>query len=293
LPNQGSSSKDLVDQKVQQLEWHCKRKVDHLLSGKYKSIFKGRGLEFDEVRPYHYGDDVRAIDWNVTARCGKPHIKRFHEERDQRIIFLIDASSSFLWSSLAKGRREITAEFMAILGSCAAQSNDSVAMLLAGPEESWSPARRGRAHISYLLDQWLRFPEHTETSHLKRSIHTLGHLRLKQSIVMLFSDHYPEELDDDLLYLSKHHELICVNLQDPRDHHTGKYGTHFLRDLQGISKAIFTSNKEQNNSANEDIDRLKSLGIETLVVTLPSDPLTELMEFFHRRQKHISGETGG
>jgi uncharacterized protein (DUF58 family) len=293
LPSQASSAKDLVDQKVQQLEWHCKRKVDHLLSGKYKSIFKGRGLEFDEVRPYQYGDDVRSIDWNVTARCGKPHIKQFHEERDHRIIFLIDASSSFLWSSLAKGRREVTAEFIAILGSCAAQNNDSVAMLLAGPEESWSPARRGRAHISFLLDQWLRFPQHTETSHLKTSIETLRHLRLKRSIVMLFSDHYSEELDDDLLSVSKHHELICVNMEDPRDHNAGKGGAHFLRDLQSKTKAIFSGRAELKKTEEDDLSRLKGLGIETLDIQLPTDPLASLMEFFHRRQKHISRETGG
>lgn len=293
MPSQGSSAKDLVDEKVQQLEWHCKRKVDHLLSGKYKSIFKGRGLEFDEVRPYHYGDDVRTIDWNVTARCGKPHIKRYHEERDNRVIFLIDASSSFLWSSLAKGRREVTAEFMAILGSCAAQNNDSVGMLCAGPDESWSPPRRGRSHISFLLDQWLRFPLHTEGSSLSNSIHTLGHMRLKRSIVMLFSDQYSQHLDDDLLSLSKRHELICVGMKDPRDDNVGQRGMHFLHDLKSQNQGLFTSRTDLESPQEDNLTRLKGLGIETLGIMLPTDPLACLMEFFHRRQKQISGETGG
>jgi uncharacterized protein (DUF58 family) len=292
LSTKPTTSSDLIDAKIQQLEWHCRRKVDHLLSGKYKSIFKGRGLEFDEVRPYSYGDDIRSIDWNVTARSGETHIKRFHEERDHRIIFVLDASATFLWSSLAKGRRDIAAELMALMGSSAAQNNDAIAMLIASHDEKWIPPRRGRSHLNGLLDLWLRLPDHRHPSTLNQGLETLAHLRLKRSIVVVLSDHFSAEVSENIIALNAQHEMIAMELRDPRDFDSGNGGRHFLKDIIHGTSSTFKG-RPQKQPSPWSSQLMKEHGVDTLELRLPLDPLSTLIEFFNRRQKHILGETGG
>lgn len=281
------SSKDLVDTRVQEIEWFCRQKVDHLLNGKYESIFKGKGIEFDEVRPYQYGDDVRNIDWNVTARTGLAHIKRFHEERENNVIFVLDASRPFLWSTLAKDRLDTAAEFIALLGSCAVHSNDAIGLLLATDHEHWQAPRRGRPALNAMLDSVLRLQLHEQDSILQDSLANLGQILHKRSIIVVISDDFPEAIHQDLAILNQHHELMCLKISDPRDDNGGLFGQHLLRDSAHRVRNIFKANKGRSRPQNR--DHLQHHGIECLDVTLPTEALAELLDYFHLRHQRVTG----
>ncbi|MET4821379.1 DUF58 domain-containing protein [Endozoicomonas lisbonensis] len=151
---------DHLTQRLHQLQLFCKHRVDHLLTGQYRSIFKGQGLEFDEVRAYCPGDDVRTIDWNVTARSGQVHIKRFHEEREINLIFVVDNSPSFAWSSEDSGRQMATAELCGLLGTAALDSNDRIGLLrFSDGMDDFLPPARGRNQLMRCLSSVLEEPE--------------------------------------------------------------------------------------------------------------------------------------
>ena len=204
--------------KIRRIEIRTKGLVNNVFGGEYHSAFKGRGIEFSEVRPYQFGDDIRTIDWNVTARTGDTFVKIFEEEREQTLLLVVDISGSSDFGSRDKFKREIAAEICAILGFSAIKNNDKVGLLLFSDQvELFVPPKSGRRHVLRLIrDLFAHEPCSSGTSIQVALDHILRVIR-RRSIVLLVSDFLDEGFEKPLRMISRRHDTVAVQLQDPRE----------------------------------------------------------------------------
>lgn len=204
--------------KIRRIEIRTKGLVNNVFGGEYHSAFKGRGIEFSEVRPYQFGDDIRTIDWNVTARTGDTFVKIFEEEREQTLLLVVDISGSSDFGSRDKFKREIAAEICAILGFSAIKNNDKVGLLLFSDQvELFVPPKSGRRHVLRLIrDLFAHEPCSSGTSIHIALDHILRVIR-RRSIVLLVSDFLDEGFEKSLRMVSRRHDTVAVQLQDPRE----------------------------------------------------------------------------
>ena len=204
--------------KIRRIEIRTKGLVNNVFGGEYHSAFKGRGIEFSEVRPYQFGDDIRTIDWNVTARTGDTFVKIFEEEREQTLLLVVDISGSSDFGSRDKFKREIAAEICAILGFSAIKNNDKVGLLLFSDQvELFVPPKSGRRHVLRLIrDLFAHEPCSSGTSIHMALDHILRVIR-RRSIVLLVSDFLDEGFEKSLRMVSRRHDTVAVQLQDPRE----------------------------------------------------------------------------
>ncbi|MXZ03929.1 MAG: DUF58 domain-containing protein, partial [Rhodothermaceae bacterium] len=204
--------------KIRRIEIRTKGLVNNVFGGEYHSAFKGRGIEFSEVRPYQFGDDIRTIDWNVTARTGDTFVKIFEEEREQTLLLVVDISGSSDFGSRDKFKREIAAEICAILGFSAIKNNDKVGLLLFSDQvELFVPPKSGRRHVLRLIrDLFAHEPCSSGTSIQAALDHILRVIR-RRSIVLLVSDFLDEGFEKPLRMVSRRHDTVAVQLQDPRE----------------------------------------------------------------------------
>lgn len=209
--------KELLKQ-VREIEIRTKGLVNQVFSGEYHSVFKGRGMEFSEVREYQFGDDIRNIDWNVTARFGHPYVKVFEEERELTVIMMIDLSGSLAFGSKEKTKQRIAAEVSAILSFSALKNNDKVGLLLFTDKiEKFVPPRKGRKHVLRIVREVLSFKPQGNKTNLKAALEYLNRAVKKRSIVFLLSDFIDEDFEKILRIVSKKHDLIGLVLQDRRE----------------------------------------------------------------------------
>ncbi len=295
---------DHFEQRLQQLQLYCRHKSNHLLSGHYHSAFKGHGIEFDEVRPYNVGDDVRSIDWNVTARTGEVHIKRFHEERELNLLFIVDHSPSFAWSSAENNRLYSAAQFCGLLGSAALANNDRIGLLQFSDEvNDYLPPTRGRSQLMRCLSKILLPPAQVKHTCINQVLKHLGELSLKRSIVVLISDFFTEETyQENLAILARKHEVLAIALDDEKEKSLPSRGLFQLTDSENCQQQTIDCN---NNHAREQYlqnmhKRLKHrqaqfshCGVDLLTHGLSDDPIETLLAFFHTRRQRVEGETGG
>jgi len=204
--------------KVRKIEIKTKGLSKHLFSGEYHSAFKGRGMSFSEVRNYQYGDDVRNIDWNVTARTGSPHVKVFEEERELTVMLLVDVSRSSLFGSVRQLKSEIIVEICATLAFSAINNNDKVGVLFFTDRvEKFIPPKKGRQHILYIIRELLNFePEHNGTN-IGTTLEYFTNMVKKRSICFVLSDFLSEGYDTPLRIAARRHDLIGVHVLDPRE----------------------------------------------------------------------------
>lgn len=204
--------------KIRRIEIRTKGLVNNVFGGEYHSAFKGRGIEFSEVRPYQFGDDIRTIDWNVTARTGDTFVKIFEEEREQTLLLVVDISGSSDFGSRDKFKREIAAEICAILGFSAIKNNDKVGLLLFSDQvELFVPPKSGRRHVLRLIrDLFAHEPSSSGTAIQMALDHILRVIR-RRSIVLLVSDFLDEGFEKSLRMVSRRHDTVAVQLQDPRE----------------------------------------------------------------------------
>ena len=211
-------SKELI-KKVRQIQIRTSHQVTEVMAGEYKSAFKGRGMEFDEVRQYQPGDDVRTIDWNVTARTGDAYVKRFVEERELTVMLMVDASSSGSFGSVARTKNEVAAEIAALLAYSAIRSNDRVGLIIFTDQiEKFVPPKKGRSHVLRVIREILYFnrPEHGTTD-IGAALEYLRRVCPRRSVVFILSDFLAEAYDKALLLASKRHDVIPVTITDPRE----------------------------------------------------------------------------
>jgi uncharacterized protein (DUF58 family) len=217
--------------------------VNQVFSGEYHSVFKGRGMAFSEVREYQLGDDVRTIDWNVTARFDHPFVKVFEEERELTVMLLVDMSGSLFFGSQGQLKRDIAVELSAILAFSAMKNNDKVgAILFSDQIEKFVPPRKGRSHALRIVRELISFePKRPHTS-LRTALEYLNHMLKKRSIVFLISDFIDSGYETALRIAGKRHDLIGIVLLDPREHEVPRVGLITFRDAEtGAQRWIDTS----------------------------------------------------
>jgi len=225
------ATQDLL-KKVRRLEIRSRRLVEDLFSGGTESVFKGRGVEFEEVRPYVPGDEVRDIDWNVTARLGLPYVKRFVEERELTIMLVVDVSRSMLFGTRGQEKRELAAELCALLGFAAVRQNDRVGMALVSDEvEHFVPPSRGRTHLLRILRDVLDH-ESAHGTRLGHAARFLTRTLKRRSLVFWISD-FEDRLDaQDWRVMAGRHELTALAVRDPADDTLPRSGWVMLEDLE-------------------------------------------------------------
>jgi uncharacterized protein (DUF58 family) len=287
-------TKELLKQ-VRQIEIRTKGLVNQVFSGEYHSVFKGRGMEFSEVREYQFGDDIRNIDWNVTARFGHPFIKIFEEERELTVMMMVDLSGSLIFGTVEKTKQQVAAELSAILAFSALKNNDKVGLILFTDKiEKFVPPRKGRSHVLRIIREVLSFEPEGKTTNLKAALEYLNSTIKKRSIVFLLSDFMDSGYEKILRIIGKKHDLIGVVLNDKRESELPKMGLIKLTDAEtGEERWVDTSSIKIQNRLKEVremmIRKRKSLFIssrlDSIEVQTGDDYVKPLVQFFRLRER--------
>ncbi|MFZ0454440.1 MAG: DUF58 domain-containing protein [Ignavibacteriaceae bacterium] len=286
-------TKELLKQ-VRQIEIKTKGLVNQVFSGEYHSVFKGRGMEFSEVREYQFGDDIRNIDWNVTARFGHPFIKIFEEERELTVMLLVDLSGSLIFGTVEKTKQQIAAELSAILAFSAMKNNDKVGLLLFTDKiEKFVPPRKGRMHVLRIIRDVLSFEPVGKTTNIKGALEYMNNAIKKKSIVFLLSDFMDSGYEKILRIIGKKHDLIGIVLNDQREKEIPKMGLIKFTDAEtGGERWVDTSSKSfQKNLASirwYNMQKLKSLftsgRIDNIEINTSENYVAPLVRFFRLRE---------
>ncbi len=287
-------TKEILKQ-VRQIEIRTKGLVNQVFSGEYHSVFKGRGMEFSEVREYQFGDDIRNIDWNVTARFGHPFIKIFEEERELTVMLMVDLSGSLIFGTVEKTKQQVAAELSAILAFSALKNNDKVGLILFTDKiEKFVPPRKGRSHVLRIIRDVLSFEPEGKSTNLKAALEYMNSTIKKRSIVFLLSDFMDSGYEKILRIIGKKHDLIGVVLNDKRENEIPKMGLLKLTDAEtGEERWVDTSSIKVQNRLKEVrrnmMERRKSLFIssrlDSIEVQTGDDYVKPLVQFFRLRER--------
>jgi uncharacterized protein (DUF58 family) len=223
-------SKEIL-QTVKRIEIRTNRLVNEALGGEYHSVFKGRGMEFDEVREYQYGDDIRTIDWNVSARLGHFYVKRYVEERELTVVLLVDLSASKDFGTVRRFKNELAAELAALLAFSAIKNNDRVgALIFTDVVEKFIPPKKGRKHVLRVVRELLAYePQHRRTS-IETAVRYLNNVLTKKCVIFLISDFIDQGYEKALRVANQRHDLVALAINDPRERDLPKAGILQLID---------------------------------------------------------------
>lgn len=237
-------TKDIL-KKVRKIEIKTRRLSDHIFSGEYHTSFKGRGMTFSEVRQYQYGDDVRAIDWNVTARYNEPYIKVFEEERELTMILMVDCSGSEIFGTTNQFKSEIVTEIAATLAFSSTQNNDKVGLILFSDQiELYIPPKKGKSHVLRIIRELIEFKPKSKKTNLAQALKFLSSVTKKKAIVFLISDFMVKEYEQTLKIASKKHDLTGIRVYDKREESIPNIGMVNMLDAEtGESFLVDTSSK--------------------------------------------------
>jgi uncharacterized protein (DUF58 family) len=287
-------TKELL-KKVRQLEIRTRGLVNQVFSGEYHSVFKGRGMEFSEVREYQYGDDMRMIDWNVTARLNHPFVKIFEEERELTVMLVVDMSGSQFFGSQSELKRDAALELSAILAFSAMKNNDKVGLILFTDRiEKFVPPRKGRGHALRIVRELLSFEPTRPATSIKTALEYLNHVQKKRSIVFVLSDFMDSNYEAALRIAGKRHDLIGVVLQDPRENELPSVGLMHLCDAEsGASRLVDTSDAQVRFLYKQFGERTrearKSLFVKSrlddVLIRLDQPYIKPLADFFKLRER--------
>jgi len=279
--------------KVRQLEIRTKGLVNNLFGGEYNTAFKGRGMTFSEVRPYQFGDDIRQIDWNVTARTGDPYIKVFEEEREQTLMLLVDISPSGLFGSKDNRKIDIATELAAVLAFSAIKNNDKVGLILFSDRiEKVVFPRKGRLHVLRLIRELYYTKPEGKKTNISEALAYLNRILSRRSIIVLISDFQSSEYDKQLKITHRKHDLVSIHIQDPLEEILPDLGIiPYMDSESGNLVYLDTSSKEVQNAfrarkLNQNAamkEMFTKLGIDSVRVDTTKSYIEPLMNFFKRR----------
>jgi uncharacterized protein (DUF58 family) len=284
-----------VLKKVRRIEISTRRLVNDVFSGEYHSVFKGQGMEFDEVREYQPGDDIRAIDWNVTARMGAPYIKRFMEERELVVMFLLDVSASGRFGSTDKTKIDTAAEICALLAFSAIQNNDKVgAVVFTDEVEEYIPADKGRKHALHVIRELLFYDPRGRGTDIGRALEFLQRVLKRKAIVFVLSDFMSPDFYRPLAMASRRFDVVALRIQDQRERELD--GSGMLRvwdqetggerviDLSGAgARARFERHVREHDERLE--SQFRRSGVDVVDIDTGSDYILPLTRFFKARAK--------
>jgi uncharacterized protein (DUF58 family) len=281
--------------KIRYIEIRTRRLVNDLFSGEYHSTFKGQGMEFEEVREYQPGDDIRLIDWNVTARTGFPHVKKFREERELSVVLLVDASSSGRFGTRDRFKSEVAAELCALLAFSAIKNNDKVGLIIFTDRiEKFVPPKKGRSHVLRLIREVLYFEPQGVATDIGLALEYLTKVIKRKSVVFLVSDFFFEGYTKPLQLANKKHDIIAMKITDPRERAFENVGLIELEDAEtGEVVLINTGSKEFRREfearADEDLQNLKRgfklVNMDFINIQTDQSYIAPLISFFKMREK--------
>ena len=283
--------------KVRQIEIRTGRLVNDVFAGEYESVFKGRGMEFHEVREYVPGDDIRSIDWNVTARAGRPYVKKFVEERELTVIIMADMSGSGSFGTRNKMKAELMAEIGAVLSFSAVKNNDKVGLVLFTDKvEKFIPPKKGRPHVLRVIRELLYYKPESKKTSISAAVEYLGKVLKKRAVVFLISDFMDTGYEKLLGILNKRHDIIGISISDPRekdmpdiglvkfeDAETGEIlyldtGDDFLKKELAKRKSTFL---DARNKA------FRSIGLDSINISTDKPYIDPLIIFFRMRARRF------
>lgn len=283
--------------KVKLIEIRTNRLVNDLFGGEYESVFKGQGIEFADVREYVPGDDIRTIDWNVTARSQHPFVKKYVEERELTVLFVVDASYSCFFGSGKKMKSEIAAEITALLAFSAVINNDKVGLLFFTDRvEKYIPVKKGRRHALRVVREILAYkPHHTKTD-LGMVLQYLHNVLSRRAVIFIISDFIASGYEKPLKILGKEHDIIGIHLFDPRERDIPKMGYVVLEDAEtGEEMMVHTDNPKFRElfrkKTQENLDQIsklfKKVGLDKVEIDTTQSYVDPLIKFFRDREKRF------
>jgi len=283
-----------VLKKLRRIEIHTARLANEQLVGSYHSVFKGRGLAFDEVRAYQPGDDVRFIDWNVTARTGDPYVKVFREEREMTVMLLVDASASQRFGTRVAKKSDIVTEIAAVIAFSAIKNNDRVGLVLFTDEvERVVTPKKGAKHVMRVVAETLGFQAQGRGTDLGRALEVAGGLSRRKAAVFVLSDFLAAEpYEHSLRIAAARHDLVPIVVTDPREDSLVDVGIAYVEDLEtGELVAVDTSSRAVREHYRREVARqrtqrdalFKRLGLDSVAISTAQPYMRPLGEFFRRR----------
>jgi uncharacterized protein (DUF58 family) len=238
--------------KVKRIQIHTSRLVNDVLAGEYHSSFKGQGMEFAEVREYVPGDDIRTIDWNVTARMNKPYVKQFVEERELTVILMVDISGSGNYSSTRQTKNEIAAELSSLLALSAIKNNDKVGLILFTDKiEKFIPPKKGKKHVLRVIREILSFEAQSSETDMAGALDYLSRVIKKKAVVFLISDFICSGYERNMRVVAYRHDLISLSLSDPREQELPDLGLVHFRDAETGEILLFDTSSKDGRKALE------------------------------------------
>ncbi len=287
-------SPELV-KKIKQIQIYTSRMVNASFAGQYESVFKGRGMQFEEVREYSPDDDVRAIDWNVTARAGKPYIKRFVEEREMTLMLLVDISASGNFGTRNKLKNELAAEFCAVLAFAAIRNNDKVGLIIFTNQiELYIPPKKGTTHVLRLIRELLCFKVTDKKTDIPLALDYLVKVIRKRATVFLVSDFLASDFSRALSLVNKRHDVIAVKVQDPTEIQIPRLGLVEFQDAEtgqiqwvDSSSTNFQHKYEQENlrRTHQLAQEFRSINVDCILIETHRPYIHDLVKFFHMRHR--------
>ena len=289
-------SKEIL-KKVRQIEIRTKNIVNDFFGGDYHSNFKGRGMTFSEVREYIPGDDVRSIDWNVTAKTGKPHIKIFEEERELSVLILIDVSSSGMFGSKSELKIDVAVEIAAMLSFSAIKNNDKVGLALFSDKiEKYIPPNKGKKHVLRLITDIVNhdFDYMQKKTSIKNAIDFANKISKRKSVIFLISDFIDDNFWNELKFLNFKHDLVGLQIYDSLEKKFPNIGLIKIHDSEtGKRTWIDTSSRKNRKKFSENSNKklitfskkCKNIGFDLLQISTDDDYVKFLMQFFRKRAK--------
>jgi uncharacterized protein (DUF58 family) len=291
-----------IDQRLLQLQLRTRHPVEHLLAGEYRSVFKGRGMDFDEIRSYHCGDEVRSIDWNVTARTGRPHVKRYVEERELIVWLVVDASASCRITAPGRTKWDALHELAALLALSATHNHDRVGMILWSDRvEQILQPRKGRQHALRLLTDLLTVQPRHRGSDPAPALEALLHMAQRRVLVLMLSDFLFDVDREQLGAVAFRHDLVGVAVNDPSEIEPPPCGLAAVRDSETGDVMVADFGRTGRDVCKRTFDTRRArvrkdfaaVQADLLELDTRSDCAEELAGFFRHRLRRTADETGG
>ena len=295
LPTQEEDISVELMQKIRAIQIKTSHMVTELMAGEYVSAFKGRGMEFNAVREYTPGDDVRLIDWNVTARMDQPFIKEYIEERELNVMLMVDVSSSGEFGSTGKFKNEISAEVASILAFAAIRNNDKIGLIVFSNKiEHYIPPKKGKAHVWNIIRTILNYQPEGRLTDLNIPLEYLLKIQKRKCIAFLISDFQATNYETNVKLASQKHDLVAISISDPRERDLPKIGLINLRDSEsGETLLIDTDNREMTKllTSYEREKRgkfkklFRSIGVDTIEIDTDGSLVEPIIRYFKIREK--------
>ena len=281
--------------KVRSIEIKTKGLSNHIFAGEYNTAFKGRGMTFSEVREYEIGDDLRTIDWNVTARYNSPFVKVFEEEREITLMLMVDVSSSSSFGTNKRFKRELVSEISAVLAFSAIKNNDKVGVIFFSDKiEKFISPSKGKKHILRIIKEILTFQSTSKKTNIKKALEYFNRVTKKRSICFLLSDFFDSDFFEPVKLSAKRHDLVAVNTLDSRELEIPNVGLLSLQDSEEDNEILVDSSdrKFRRNFKNKQLSRLETLkkelslcGADYIQLLTQEDIISPLINFFKDRKK--------